>query len=215
VRDYLGENRVNEDIGNSLADANAPEFWWLNNGVTLLATNATSAGKVLTLQDIQIVNGLQTTESIFRHFQTGSAVSLDRGVLVKVVVSSDVAIRDQIIRATNNQSLVEAASLHATDKLQRDIEEILERHDWYYERRKNYYRNIGKPAARFVTPLYLAAGYIALVMKNPGVAARLKSKFMRTQEGCNYRDTQKDRDYPFRDKSCQPQRKRTVSRILA
>jgi hypothetical protein len=34
-----------------------------------------------------------------------------------------------------------------------------------------------------VTPLYIAAGYIALVMKNPSVAARLKSRFMRTQEG--------------------------------
>jgi hypothetical protein len=183
VRDYLGENRVNDDIAQSLADDRGPEFWWLNNGVTILATGATSAGKILTLHDIQIVNGLQTTESIFRHFKAGSQASLNRGLLVKVVVSSDIAVRDQIIRATNNQSLVEAASLHATDKLQRDIEEILERHGWYYERRKNYYRNIGKPQSRFITPLYIAAGYIALVMKNPAFAARLKSRFMRTQEG--------------------------------
>ncbi|MCU1223737.1 MAG: Abortive infection phage resistance protein [Edaphobacter sp.] len=183
VRDYLGENRVNEDIGLSLADPNAPEFWWLNNGITVLATGASAAGKILSLQDIQIVNGLQTTESIFRHFQTGTETSSSRGVLVKVVVSSDAAVRDRIIRATNNQSLVRAASLHATDKLQRDIEEVLERHDWYYERRKNYYRNIGKPSARFVTPLYIAAGYIALVMKNPAFATRLRSRFMRTQQG--------------------------------
>jgi AIPR protein len=125
VRDYLGENRVNEDIGTSLKEAEGPEFWWLNNGITLLVTAAIAVGKVLQLHDVQIVNGLQTTETIFRHFSSGNIASAERGLLVKVVVSSDPVVRDQIIRATNNQSSVEAASLHATDKLQRDIEEVL------------------------------------------------------------------------------------------
>lgn len=183
VRDYLGTNQVNEEIARSLADTTAPDFWWLNNGVTILATNATVPGKTIQLQDIQIVNGLQTTETIHQHFQGGSNVSRDRALLVKIIVSSDKQARDQIIRATNNQSPVEVAALHATDKIQRDIEEILERHDWYYERRRNYYRNIGKPLIRFVTPLYLASSVVAMIFKNPAKATRLKSKFMRTQSG--------------------------------
>ncbi len=183
VRDYLGTNQVNEDIARSLADTTAPDFWWLNNGVTILATNATVPGKTIQLQDIQIVNGLQTTETIFRHFQDGATVSRDRALLVKIIVSSDAQARDRIIRATNNQSPVEIAALHATDKIQRDIEEILERYDWYYERRRNYYRNIGKPQIRFVTPLYMASAVVALIFKNPAKATRLKSKFMRTQNG--------------------------------
>ncbi len=124
VRDYLGSNPVNEDIGRSLADENGPDFWWLNNGVTILATNATIPGKTIQLQDIQIVNGLQTTETVFRHFQGGAKESRDRALLVKILVSSDAQARDRIIRATNNQTLVEVAALHATDKVQRDIEEI-------------------------------------------------------------------------------------------
>jgi hypothetical protein len=183
VRDYLGAGGVNEDIARSLADEAAPDFWWLNNGVTILATHATVPGKTIQLQDIQIVNGLQTTETIFQHFQSGAAVSRDRALLVKIIVSSDTQARDQIIRATNNQSPVEVAALHATDKVQRDIEAILERHDWYYERRKNYYRNIGKPPSRFVTPIYLASAVVSLIFKNPQQATKLKSKFMRTQEG--------------------------------
>jgi hypothetical protein len=183
VRDYLGENRVNEDIAASLKDPASPDFWWLNNGVTLLTTAATAVGKVLQLQDVQIVNGLQTTESIFQHFASGSKVSPDRVLLVKVLVSADAVVRDKIIRATNNQNVVEGASLHATDKIQRDIEEVLERYDWYYERRKNYYRNIGKPPVRFVTPMYLAAGFVAVVMKNPAIASKLRARFMRTPEG--------------------------------
>jgi hypothetical protein len=147
--------------------------------VTILATNAALSGKTLSLQNIQIVNGLQTTESIFRHFQGGRDRRDDRTVLVKVLVSTDNLVRDKIIRATNNQNAVELASLHATDKIQRDIEDILERSEWFYERRKNYYRNIGKPAQRFVTPLYLAACVLSLVFKNPARAPKLKTRFMR------------------------------------
>ncbi|GFE82492.1 hypothetical protein GCM10011487_44920 [Steroidobacter agaridevorans] len=181
VRDFLGRNEVNAEIARSLADPSAPDFWWLNNGVTILATHATVPGKTIQLQDIQIVNGLQTTETVFRHFQNGASASASRCLLVKIVVSSDAQVRDQIIRATNNQSPVEVAALRATDKIQRDIEDVLERHDWYYERRKNYYRNIGKPQARFVTPVYLASAAIALMFKNPARATRMRPKFMRNQ----------------------------------
>lgn len=182
VRDFLGTTGVNDDIERSLKDITGPDFWWLNNGVTILATNATVPGKTIQLQDIQIVNGLQTTESIFRHFKEGSSESRDRCLLVKIIVSSDARARDQIIRATNNQNPVEIAALHATDKVQRDIEEILERHSWYYERRRNYYRNIGKPQARLVTPMYLASAVVSLVFRNPGAATRLRTRFMRKQE---------------------------------
>lgn len=181
VRDFLGANQVNADISQSLGSPDAPDFWWLNNGVTILATSATVPGKTIQLQDIQIVNGLQTTESIYRHFQDGSNVSMERALLVKIIVSSDDQVRDQIIRATNNQSPVEIAALHATDRIQRDIEDILERGDWFYERRRNYYRNIGKPSGRFVTPIYLASAVVALAFKNPIKATRLKTRFMRTQ----------------------------------
>lgn len=181
VRDYLGETGVNNDIAQSLADEKAPDFWWLNNGVTILATNATIPGKTIQLQDIQIVNGLQTTETIYRHFQSGITASRHRALLVKILVSSDPHARDLIIRATNNQSPVELAALHATDKIQRDIEAILERHEWYYERRRNYYRNIGKPHSRLVTPIYIASAAVTLIMKNPRAGTRLRTKFMRSQ----------------------------------
>jgi hypothetical protein len=183
VRDYLGENKVNIDIADSLDDDSGPDFLWLNNGITILATNAViSGGRNMMMQDIQVVNGLQTTESIYRHFHGGSTRSSSRTLSIKIVVSQDERLRDEIIRGTNNQSAIEQAALHATDKIQRDIEQILERHDFYYERRKNYYRNIGRPLERFVTPMYVAAGYVAVILKQPGRAARLKSRFMRNQE---------------------------------
>jgi hypothetical protein len=182
VRDFMGLNRVNEDIKATLENPVSPDFWWLNNGVTILATSAAITGKSIQATDIQIVNGLQTTESIFRYFQESNSSTDDRCVLVKVIVSNNEAIRDAIIRATNNQTDVELSSLHATDKIQRDIEDVLLRHGLFYERRKNYYANQGHTPAELVTPLYAAAGYVALVMKAPHKAASLRSKFMRSLE---------------------------------
>lgn len=185
VRDFMGLNRVNEDIRNTLLNENSPDFWWLNNGITILATGASVVGKSIQIQDIQIVNGLQTSESIFRYFEGGGRDLKSRSVLVKVIVSNNVENRDEIIRATNNQTIVELSALHATDKIQRDLEEALKLNDFYYERRTNYYKNQGIPLERIVTPLYLASGYVNLILKAPEQASSLKSKFMRIEDSYN------------------------------
>ncbi|MEQ7802136.1 AIPR family protein [Pedobacter sp. ASV1-7] len=182
VRAYMGLNRVNEDIKATLEDNDSPDFWWLNNGVTILATSAQVIGKTIHIEDIQIVNGLQTTESIYKHFQSGLRDYNERSVLVKILVSNDLTIRDSIIRATNNQTIVELSALHATDKIQRDIEDVLLRHGIYYERRTNYYASQGIVSTLIVTPLYIAAGFLSLILRRPKRAPLLKSKFMRNEQ---------------------------------
>jgi hypothetical protein len=183
VRAYLGANLVNDDISETLNNHSAPNFWWLNNGVTILATSASLVGKTLRLRDIQIVNGLQTTESIYRHYATSTPpLNEQRTLLVKVIVSQEETVRDQVIRATNNQSAVEPAALHATDRIQRSIEEILLHHEWFYERRTNFYKNEGRPEARILSPLMVATGSVALFLKNPIKSSKFRPKHFRTPE---------------------------------
>ncbi|MBI3895353.1 MAG: AIPR family protein [Acidobacteria bacterium] len=181
VRDFLGRVPVNEDISATLqapSRIDQCDFWWLNNGVTIISTAANVAGKEINLENIQIVNGLQTTETIFEHFQCRDRDD-DRAVLVKIIVTQNAEIRDRIIKATNYQTAVELPSLRATEKIQRDIEDILLEHNWFYDRRKNYHRNQGRPIQRIVSPAYLASCILALVLKDPAKASRLKIKFMR------------------------------------
>ena len=137
VRDYMGNNLVNLDIMESLEHNQDIDFWWLNNGITFLATSAVDIGTKLRVQNIQIVNGLQTSHSIYRYFTESHSQHDDRCVMIKIITQNDPAIRDSIIRSTNNQTAVEVASLFATDKIQRDIEDVLKQHGYYYERRKN------------------------------------------------------------------------------
>jgi len=183
VRAYLGKNLVNADISETLNSFSAPNFWWLNNGVTILATSASLVGKTLKLRDIQIVNGLQTTESIYRYYLNVEVSKNDeRTLLVKIIVSQEESVRDQVIRATNNQSAVEPAALHATDKIQRSIEEILLQHEWFYERRTNFYKNEGRPDSRIISPIIMAAGSVALLLKNPVKSSKLRQKHLREPE---------------------------------
>jgi hypothetical protein len=185
VRAFMGLNRVNEDIRATLNDPESPDFWWLNNGITILVNSAIITGKFILLERVQIVNGLQTTESIARFFSEGGTDPKERAVLVKIIVSTELSTRDAIIRATNNQTPVELSSLHATDKIQRDIEDVLLRDGLFYERRINYYANQGQPATHIVSPLYIASGFVNLVLKSPFSAATLKARFMRSDESYN------------------------------
>ena len=151
VRDYQGSNEVNEGIQAGLRDTGPEEFWWLNNGVTVLASKANLSGKSLTIEDPQIVNGLQTSTEIFKYFQASNTQADERSLLIRVIVPPVPESRDRIIKATNSQTPMPVASLRATEKIHRDIEEYLRTFGLFYDRRKNYYKNDGKPIEKIIS----------------------------------------------------------------
>ena len=167
VRDHQGPTQVNQQIQTSLRNPHTEDFWWLNNGISILASKASLGGKILTIEDPQIVNGLQTSMEIFNYFRSvgessgdgesaGGREAEQRNILVRVIVPDDTGSRDRIIKATNSQTTVQLASLRATDKVHRDIEEHFIPRGLYYDRRKNYYKNRGKPRSVIVGIPYLA-----------------------------------------------------------
>lgn len=101
VRDYQGNVEVNREIRDSLQDSEGPEFWWLNNGVTIVCSKASVVGKTYSLDDVQVVNGLQTSHTIYNVLRTEAAdhPAFDRAVLVRILVTGDdAATRDRVIR---------------------------------------------------------------------------------------------------------------------
>jgi hypothetical protein len=179
VRDYQGDVEVNRDIRNTLESNNTSiDFWWLNNGITILASKASVTGKIITLDDVQIVNGLQTTNTLYEHKQAIESQDSDnksslvrvqdeRAILIKIIVENNLEARDRIIKATNFQTPIPASSLRATEPIQRDIEDYFLQNDWFYDRRKNYYKNIGKPSDKIVGIPYLAQAVTSIVHREP------------------------------------------------
>ena len=116
------------------------------------------------MDDVQIVNGLQTSHTIHATLskQPADHPARDRAILVRILVTDDATTRDQVIRATNRQTNVPVAQLRATDDVQRSIEAYFIGHGWYYDRRKNYYRNLGKNPERIIGIPLLAQAVMAM-----------------------------------------------------
>lgn len=190
VRDFQGDVAVNKEIMASLQQMDGPDFWWLNNGVTILCDEAHSVGKRFALTNIQIVNGLQTSHNLAKWFNEkrleekglDSLLSDERRILVRVIVADDTAVRDKIIRATNRQTPVADASLRATDEVQRRIETYFAAKGLFYDRRKGYYKNLGKDPGRIVSIAYLGQAVYAIAYGRPEVA-RGKPNSLLAEEG--------------------------------
>lgn len=184
VRDYQGSTEVNSEINETLKSDTDIDFWWLNNGVTILSSQATQTGSAVTIENPQIVNGLQTSSQIAKFFNEGGTDD-NRMVMVKIVSSEDEAVRDQIIKATNSQNSVPRASLRATDKVQRDIEHALKMGGYFYDRRKNFYKNQGRPAAKIVSIPLLAQAMMTLLRGEPDNARARPSSLIKEDEVYN------------------------------
>ena len=183
VRDYQGNVEVNKGIRKSLTSINSPEFWWLNNGVTILCSDATSAGKAYSLSNIQIVNGLQTSHEIYealKSYRTPEAEN--KMLLVRIIVTADAATRDEVIRATNRQTAVTDASLRATDDVQRQIEDYFLTKGWYYDRRKNFYKNDGKEVSKIVGIPFLGAALTAMGLARPDKSRGKPSSLLKNDD---------------------------------
>ncbi len=188
VRDYQGHNAVNQDIEHTLATATGEDFWWLNNGITLLTDEAMLAtSKELILTEPAVVNGLQTSNEIFRHFQDNpdELATETRNVLVRIIVPESEDSRDRIILATNNQTNIPKSSLRANDPIHWQIELYLKGRGLYYDRRKNYYKNQGKKRNEIISVSFLAQCMISLLLQKPNYARARPSTLLTQDETYN------------------------------
>lgn len=171
VRDYQGSVVVNTGIRKTLENRDSENFWYLNNGVTIITPKAVMAGKQLTIEDPQIVNGLQTSHEIYQYFsQLGNHEGDERAVLVRVICEENEEARDRIIRATNSQTAIPPASLRSSDDIHRNIEDFLKSNGYYYDRKKNFYKNQGMPVAKIISISYMAQAMMAIMLLKPDSA---------------------------------------------
>ncbi|MFE6772981.1 AIPR family protein [Streptomyces fimicarius] len=135
VRFALGATEVNVTMVDSLLDA-PHEFWYLNNGITVLcdsvqvayvARRAQGQPVRLELSNAQVVNGAQTVASARRAYEQDPQAVAEALVSVRLIcldgAPNDLAQR--ITRATNTQNHVEARDFAALDPQQEFIRQDL------------------------------------------------------------------------------------------
>lgn len=185
VRDYQGKNSVNTCIAETLTSGTDEDFWWLNNGVTILASDiALVTNKSLQLVNPEIVNGLQTSREIYNFYSDNPSLleSEVRNVLIRVIKPVSEESRDNIIFATNNQTNIPKSSLRVTDPIHLQIEMYFRSRGLYYDRRKNYYKNQKKKAQDIISVQFLAQCLISLVLRKPDFARARPSTLLTDDE---------------------------------
>lgn len=182
VRDYQGKIEVNKAINDTLIKPTGEDFWWLNNGVTITTTKASLAGQLLTIEDPQIVNGLQSSHEIFNYFQSGGDTRDGRQIMVRVISPKDEKSRLKIIKATNSQTDVPIASLRATDRIHLDIEDFFSANGLFYDRRKNFYKNQGKQIDLIISIPLLSQIITAIVLREPDNSRARPSTLIKNDE---------------------------------
>lgn len=169
VRDFQGDNaQVNRAIRETLGTTDVQQFWWLNNGITILASEPSVGGGKIKLGSPELVNGLQTSYLVYNFFKNNG--SDDRTVMVRVIAPPDEQTRRKIIKATNNQTAMSPLSLYATDDIHFNIEELFKLRSLYYERRKGQYRREKRPISKIISMNDVAQAVIACALHRPNDA---------------------------------------------
>ncbi len=193
VRAWQGENFVNKNIYGSLKSNPVNQFWWLNNGVTILARKIRNRGGFLQLENPVIVNGLQTTYAIHNYFiEAGSDAQHDQSVLVRIIEVADddeSDEREHIIQATNSQTEVTEDQLRALDEVHYDIQEFFStlEQPLYYERRDKQYRNSGISRHQLVSIRRLTQAVLATALLKPDDARGRPRDYLRSSTDQRYR----------------------------
>lgn len=104
VRDYLGRTAVNIEMEKTVLE-NPEMFLLCNNGITIVCNDFDQVrDKLVKIENPQVVNGCQTSTSLFnlRSEPNFSKIQL----LVKVISTDNLTITNKIVRGTNKQNMV-------------------------------------------------------------------------------------------------------------
>ena len=144
IRGFLEDTAVNKAMVATL-NYDPLYFWYYNNGITIICDEAEQVGKggrdLLKVSNPQIINGQQTTRTLYSQTNKGSHAA----VLVRVIVVPRSSKNDsdrfetlvsRIVEATNFQNAIRASDLMSNDRRQIELERALRKIDYFYLRKR-------------------------------------------------------------------------------
>jgi hypothetical protein len=145
IRGYLGlEGGFNKQIQQSALSEDNHLFWYQNNGITILAedfSHQPMRGSKIRLKNFQIVNGAQTSYSLFKAFQSDPDRVAKIVLLVKIFASNREDVSEKIAIATNSQARISPRDLKANDSIQKRIGAAFQEFGLLYERKRNQFES--------------------------------------------------------------------------
>lgn len=184
IRRYLGlnRNRVNEAIQETLLGDRKDNFYFKNNGITMICKkfsyNALQEKNWdIVAEDIQIINGGQTCKTIQHTISNNPDNDYSQVFVLVRLYELSVSDEDnenlvnEITLATNSQNPVDLSDLRSNDKIQRTLETDINGLGYNYRRKKDIASSNDS-----VIPLSVAAQAIYAIWKEQPHLAKFKRK---------------------------------------
>ena len=160
IRKYLGlnKNRVNQDISKTLLSSQRDNFYFYNNGITMVCSKFlhngfTSSDLNVKVEDLQIINGGQSCKTIQHTVTQNPTIDYSKSyVLVRLyeLDKDDEQLITDITIATNSQNPVDLRDLRANDSIQKKMEIAISDLGYIYKRKKEISSQTGDTIASSV-----------------------------------------------------------------
>lgn len=174
IRGWYGEeNKVNDSIRKTILE-NPKEFWFLNNGITIVCENYSLNSKINNKIDLlypQIVNGLQTAMSLLKCSEIGK-LDKNLSIICRIYKTRDPKKIDKIVDSSNRQTRIDEGDLSANDSMQIAIEECFRDKGYFYKRKKGKKENT---ELKTVSMKKIGQCSLAVIEKKPSVARIYKN----------------------------------------
>ncbi|MDR0822452.1 MAG: AIPR family protein [Endomicrobium sp.] len=183
IRRYLGlnRNRINLDMQNTLLGKNKENFYFKNNGLTMICKkfshNALQQQNWnISAENLQIINGGQTCKTIQRTISDNPLIDYSQVfVLIRLyelsVGQNEGSLVNEITLATNSQNPVDLSDLRSNDDLQKTLEADIKELGYQYKRKKDDMKS-----NEALIPLSVAAQSICAIWKELPHIAKFKKK---------------------------------------
>lgn len=199
VRDFQGDNRVNEDIGSTIKDVKLQAaLSILNNGITIIAKRVDPVGTKLKLTDFQVVNGCQSSHVLF---ENRSRIEDGTHVVLKVIETTDQELSARVIKATNKQTIVTDEAFESLSPFHKELEEFYKAHSSivnpiYYERRSKQYDGIvSVPSSQVMTLTSQIKAYVATTLGQPHSTHRYYGELLDANRSRMFREGESKEKY--------------------
>jgi len=170
VRIYLKQKpKVNQNIKATALSSENAKFFYFNNGLTMTCDRldypTNTSGPIITLENVQVVNGGQTLHALFEAFTTDQSAIAPIELLCRVYETKDRELSSRIAERTNSQSPVATRDIHSIDIEQITLEREFEALGLFYERKKAQYYD--KPADKRIDAEKCGQVYLAFYEEMP------------------------------------------------
>ena len=147
------------------------KFFYYNNGITITCKSfeySKIAQPVISLEEIQVVNGCQTLHALFEIAQEDIENLKDIEILCRIYELKNSLYSSHIAEYTNSQNPVTTRDIRAIDPIQQKLETELLNKGYFYERKKNQYD--GKPKNKRIDSEKVGQALMAYYNKMPNEA---------------------------------------------